>query len=172
MTAQDLKYSSSTIQADLDRFQRQKVADLREMTINMARSHRDWCKKVGSYCFEIQPQSCWHRTLRRGKLRRKKWRRFLTTPIPCPRRNTRKLQVLQTFGEIPPPQSTADENVVTSQVRRNTHGLVVTFFFQRLNFLSTSFLYLNLLLDIPRLDRVPHIFLMRNSTGTSCIMHA
>ncbi|KAF8141716.1 hypothetical protein EV363DRAFT_1443623 [Boletus edulis] len=45
LTAQDLKYSSSTIQADLDRFQRQKVADLREMAINMARSHRDWCKK-------------------------------------------------------------------------------------------------------------------------------
>ncbi|KAN0088577.1 hypothetical protein V8E55_005634 [Tylopilus felleus] len=45
LTAQDLKYSSSTIQADLDRFQRQKVADVREMTINMARSHRDWCKK-------------------------------------------------------------------------------------------------------------------------------
>lgn len=47
-SAQDLKYASSTIQADLDRFQRQKVADLREMCINMARSHRDWCKKVGS----------------------------------------------------------------------------------------------------------------------------
>ncbi|KAG6868415.1 hypothetical protein C0993_003359 [Termitomyces sp. T159_Od127] len=46
LAAQDLKYSSSTIQADLDRFQRQKVADLREMAINMARSHRDWCKKV------------------------------------------------------------------------------------------------------------------------------
>ncbi|GBE86505.1 Sorting nexin-41 [Sparassis crispa] len=45
LSAQDLKYSSSTIQADLDRFQRQKVADLREMTISMARSHRDWCKK-------------------------------------------------------------------------------------------------------------------------------
>ncbi|PCH44383.1 hypothetical protein WOLCODRAFT_138969 [Wolfiporia cocos MD-104 SS10] len=45
LAAQDLKYSSSTIQADLDRFQRQKVADLREMTISMARSHRDWCKK-------------------------------------------------------------------------------------------------------------------------------
>ncbi|KAH7881801.1 hypothetical protein F5I97DRAFT_1818311 [Phlebopus sp. FC_14] len=44
-SAQDLKYSSSTIQADLDRFQRQKVADLREMSISMARSHRDWCKK-------------------------------------------------------------------------------------------------------------------------------
>ncbi|KDQ61603.1 hypothetical protein JAAARDRAFT_31064 [Jaapia argillacea MUCL 33604] len=45
LSAQDLKYSSSTIQADLDRFQRQKVADLREMCISMARSHRDWCKK-------------------------------------------------------------------------------------------------------------------------------
>ncbi|KAK0467301.1 uncharacterized protein EV420DRAFT_1508067 [Desarmillaria tabescens] len=45
LSAQDLKYSSSTIQADLDRFQRQKVADLREMAIAMARSHRDWCKK-------------------------------------------------------------------------------------------------------------------------------
>ena len=51
MSAQDLKYSSSTIQADLDRFQRQKVADLREMAISMARSHRDWCKKVG--CLRI-----------------------------------------------------------------------------------------------------------------------
>ncbi|KAJ7173790.1 hypothetical protein C8R46DRAFT_1083989 [Mycena filopes] len=39
LSAQDLKYSSSTIQADLDRFQRQKMA------ISMARSHRDWCKK-------------------------------------------------------------------------------------------------------------------------------
>lgn len=45
LSAQDLKYSSSTIQADLDRFQRQKVADLREMAISMAKSHRDWCKK-------------------------------------------------------------------------------------------------------------------------------
>lgn len=45
MAAQDLKYSSSTIQADLDRFQRQKVADLREMGIAMAQAHRDWCKK-------------------------------------------------------------------------------------------------------------------------------
>ncbi|KAG8925260.1 Sorting nexin, cytoplasm-to-vacuole targeting pathway/endosomal sorting [Tulasnella sp. 419] len=45
-SAQDLKYASSTIQADLDRFQRQKVADLREMTIDMARIHREWCKQV------------------------------------------------------------------------------------------------------------------------------
>ena len=46
LSAQDLKYSSTAIQADLDRFQRQKVADLREMCIGMAKSHRDWCKKV------------------------------------------------------------------------------------------------------------------------------
>ncbi|EJD07565.1 uncharacterized protein FOMMEDRAFT_115887 [Fomitiporia mediterranea MF3/22] len=45
LTAQDVKYSSSTIQADLDRFQRQKVADIRELCLAMARSHRDWCKK-------------------------------------------------------------------------------------------------------------------------------
>ncbi|TDL23665.1 hypothetical protein BD410DRAFT_746379 [Rickenella mellea] len=45
LSAQDVKYSSSTIQADLDRFQRQKVADLREMCLSMARTHRDWCKK-------------------------------------------------------------------------------------------------------------------------------
>ncbi|TFK39408.1 hypothetical protein BDQ12DRAFT_712121 [Crucibulum laeve] len=45
LAAQDLKYANSTIQADLDRFQRQKVADLREMAITMARGHRDWCKK-------------------------------------------------------------------------------------------------------------------------------
>lgn len=47
LAARDLKYSSSTIQADLDRFQRQKVADVREMCINMARTHREWAKKVG-----------------------------------------------------------------------------------------------------------------------------
>src|SRR5882762_9151312 len=46
LSVQDLKYSNSTIQADLDRFQRQKVADMREMAISMTRSHRDWCKKV------------------------------------------------------------------------------------------------------------------------------
>ncbi|KAJ7623458.1 hypothetical protein FB45DRAFT_925738 [Roridomyces roridus] len=45
LSVQDLKYSSSTIQADLDRFQRQKVADIREMAITMARAHREWCKK-------------------------------------------------------------------------------------------------------------------------------
>ncbi|TFL05433.1 hypothetical protein BDV98DRAFT_561998 [Pterulicium gracile] len=45
LCAQDLKYSSSTIQADLDRFQRQKVADLRQMAIGLAQTHRDWCRR-------------------------------------------------------------------------------------------------------------------------------
>jgi hypothetical protein len=45
LCAQDLKYSSSTIQADLDRFQRQKVADLREMAIGLAKAHREWSQK-------------------------------------------------------------------------------------------------------------------------------
>ncbi|KAJ8094667.1 Sorting nexin, cytoplasm-to-vacuole targeting pathway/endosomal sorting [Marasmius tenuissimus] len=45
LAERDLRYSSTTIQADLDRFQRQKVADIREMAISMARSHRDWCQK-------------------------------------------------------------------------------------------------------------------------------
>ncbi|QRV74046.1 sorting nexin-41 [Ceratobasidium sp. AG-Ba] len=44
VAAQDLKYASSTIQADLDRFQRQKVADIRDMCIAMAIAHRDWAK--------------------------------------------------------------------------------------------------------------------------------
>jgi hypothetical protein len=47
-SAQDLKYASSTIQADLDRFQRQKVADIRDMCIAMAIAHRDWAKNVGA----------------------------------------------------------------------------------------------------------------------------
>jgi len=44
LSAQDLKYASSTIQADLDRFQRQKVADIRDMCIAMAIAHREWAK--------------------------------------------------------------------------------------------------------------------------------
>ncbi|CUA78197.1 Sorting nexin-41 [Cryptococcus neoformans var, neoformans B-3501A] [Rhizoctonia solani] len=44
VATQDLKYASSTIQADLDRFQRQKVADIRDMCIAMAMAHRDWAK--------------------------------------------------------------------------------------------------------------------------------
>lgn len=43
---QDLKYASQTIQADLDRFQRQKVKDMRDMCLNLATAHRDWCKQV------------------------------------------------------------------------------------------------------------------------------
>lgn len=45
-TQTDLRYASQTIQADLDRFQRQKVTDLREMTLGLAGFHLDWCKKV------------------------------------------------------------------------------------------------------------------------------
>lgn len=51
--AQDLKYASMTLQADLDRFQRQKVADLREMAINLSQVHRDWCKQVSDLCHGV-----------------------------------------------------------------------------------------------------------------------
>jgi hypothetical protein len=51
LSAADLKYSCNAIQGDLDRFQRQKVADLREMCIAMAKSHRDWAKKVSVWIF-------------------------------------------------------------------------------------------------------------------------
>jgi hypothetical protein len=44
--AQDLKYASQTLQADLDRFQRQKVADMRDMTLALAEIHREWAKAV------------------------------------------------------------------------------------------------------------------------------
>lgn len=44
--AQDLKYASQTLQADLDRFQRQKVADMRDMTVALAEIHREWAKAV------------------------------------------------------------------------------------------------------------------------------
>ncbi|KAJ9097202.1 Sorting nexin-41 [Naganishia friedmannii] len=43
-SAQDLKYASATLQADLDRFQRQKVADLRDMAVKLAEIHRDFAK--------------------------------------------------------------------------------------------------------------------------------
>ncbi|WVN85437.1 sorting nexin-41 [Cryptococcus depauperatus CBS 7841] len=43
--AQDLKYASATLQADLDRFQRQKVADFRQLAINLSKAHRDWCQQ-------------------------------------------------------------------------------------------------------------------------------
>ncbi|KAH8921283.1 hypothetical protein BT69DRAFT_1221721 [Atractiella rhizophila] len=41
----DLRYCSQTIQADLDRFQRQKVSDLKRMTLAFAQMHRQWCAK-------------------------------------------------------------------------------------------------------------------------------
>lgn len=79
-----------------------------------------------------------------------------------------KLQVPHIFGETPPPRSTAGEDVVMSvlEMFRNTCGLVVTFFLLWSYFVPMSFWYLNLLLDIPRLERVLRSFLMRNSTGT------
>lgn len=43
-SAQDLKYASTTLQADLDRFQRQKVADLRQLAIELSTLHREWCR--------------------------------------------------------------------------------------------------------------------------------
>ncbi|PLW54128.1 hypothetical protein PCANC_06492 [Puccinia coronata f. sp. avenae] len=43
--AADLRYCSQTIQADLDRFQRQKVADLKEMCLAFARLHIEISKK-------------------------------------------------------------------------------------------------------------------------------
>ncbi|GAA6035699.1 hypothetical protein JCM8097_004977 [Rhodosporidiobolus ruineniae] len=41
----DLRFASSTIQADLDRFQRQKVGDLREMCLDFSRFHQEWAEK-------------------------------------------------------------------------------------------------------------------------------
>lgn len=42
----DLRFASQTIQADLDRFQRQKVTDIKEMCLDFARFHREWAAKV------------------------------------------------------------------------------------------------------------------------------
>lgn len=42
----DLRWASTTIQADLDRFQRQKVGDLREMCLDFSTFHREWAEKV------------------------------------------------------------------------------------------------------------------------------
>ncbi|KAK4050291.1 Sorting nexin, cytoplasm-to-vacuole targeting pathway/endosomal sorting [Microbotryomycetes sp. JL201] len=41
----DLRQASVTIQADLDRFQRQKVVDLKGMCIDYAKVHREWSQK-------------------------------------------------------------------------------------------------------------------------------
>jgi hypothetical protein len=48
-TADDLRFASQTIQADLDRFQRQKVADLKEMSLAFVDFHKDWCQKVRNF---------------------------------------------------------------------------------------------------------------------------
>ncbi|KAK4698643.1 sorting nexin-41/42, partial [Phenoliferia sp. Uapishka_3] len=42
---QDLRHASQTIQSDLDRFQRQKVTDIKEMCLDFARFHREWAAK-------------------------------------------------------------------------------------------------------------------------------
>ncbi|CAG8715469.1 8438_t:CDS:2, partial [Cetraspora pellucida] len=44
-TTEDLKKISVSIQDDLDRFQRQKVVDLRNMLISYAKNHVKWCKE-------------------------------------------------------------------------------------------------------------------------------
>ncbi|GAA5894234.1 hypothetical protein JCM6882_007608 [Rhodosporidiobolus microsporus] len=41
----DLRFASSTIQGDLDRFQRQKVGDIREMCLDFSRFHKKWAEK-------------------------------------------------------------------------------------------------------------------------------
>ncbi|GAA6003629.1 hypothetical protein JCM10207_003517 [Rhodosporidiobolus poonsookiae] len=41
----DLRFASQTIQQDLDRFQRQKVGDLREMCLDFSKFHKDWAEK-------------------------------------------------------------------------------------------------------------------------------
>ena len=42
----DLRWASQTIQSDLDRFQRQKVGDLRDMCLDFARFHKEWANQV------------------------------------------------------------------------------------------------------------------------------
>jgi hypothetical protein len=44
LTAKDLRFATLTIQGDLDKFQRQKIRDLRAMTIAFAEIHRDFCR--------------------------------------------------------------------------------------------------------------------------------
>lgn len=44
LTLNDLDYATRAIQADLDRFQRQKVNDLKEMMLDFAKMHRDFAK--------------------------------------------------------------------------------------------------------------------------------
>ena len=46
---QDLRYASTTIQNSLDRFQRQKVIDLKEMIVCFATFHQEWIDKVSLF---------------------------------------------------------------------------------------------------------------------------
>ncbi|CCV00262.1 unnamed protein product [Malassezia sympodialis ATCC 42132] len=45
LTAKDLDFCNRTIQASLDRFQRLKVADFRQLMLDLVRLHRDMCAK-------------------------------------------------------------------------------------------------------------------------------
>lgn len=44
LTSNDLHYATTAIQTDLDRFQRQKVSDLRDMMLEFARMHREFAQ--------------------------------------------------------------------------------------------------------------------------------
>ncbi|KAN0062518.1 Sorting nexin, cytoplasm-to-vacuole targeting pathway/endosomal sorting [Thecaphora frezii] len=44
LTANDLHFATTAIQMDLDRFQRQKVADFKQMTLEFAKMHREYCR--------------------------------------------------------------------------------------------------------------------------------
>lgn len=47
VTRKDLTEISSELKAELDRFQREKVKDLRDMLIAYAKIHARYCQKVG-----------------------------------------------------------------------------------------------------------------------------
>lgn len=46
LTSHDLKFATVAIQTDLDRFQRGKVADFKEMMLRAAKMHREFCRVV------------------------------------------------------------------------------------------------------------------------------
>lgn len=82
----DVKYVTDTIQASLDRFQRLKVADLRQMVLDCARLHRDLCYNV---CLFFS-----HRTSKRGSAHGPRSRRSPTRPgKACPMRRSRRNHV-------------------------------------------------------------------------------
>lgn len=45
LTERDLEYASTMIQASLDRFQRLKVADFKQLLLDYAHMHREYCRK-------------------------------------------------------------------------------------------------------------------------------